>query len=208
MRAQHIDRTGGNRAVTTYRGRWWAAALLVVCGLLSWGPTGLLVFAIVAVPEPPLLVACGFCAMIALPLAVVLPFQAWAEAVSRVELSPAGFSFMQPRRRGFVPLPPVRRIDGPWTGVRSIRRRSVNLQWGWVIPFGYDEYLISTDAGDVTLIETWRSPQATGRPSIPAAEIAGEVSRRSGVPVATAASIDRGGFTRAILAPPTPWADG
>ena len=201
MRAKHIE-----DAALVYRGRLWGAIFLFVVSLICAGPVALFVFVVAAAPEPPLLVLTGFCALITLPLLIVLPFQAWAEAVSRVELGAAQFAFVQPDWRGLVPLPPARIVSGAWNSVRAIHRRPVRLRWGWIIPFGYDEYLISTDSGDVTMIEAWRGA-SSGRPSIPASEIADEVSRRSSVPIRTAPEINRGGFARAILSAPTPWRD-
>ena len=202
MRAKHLE-----EATLIYRGRLWAAIFWFFTGLLCAGPAVLLAYVIVAAPLPHLLALVGFCAMITLPLMIVLPLQAWAEMVSRVELTTGHFLFVLPHWRGFVPLPPARTISGPWTSVRAIRRRSFNLRWGWVLSFGYDEYLISTASGDVTLIETWQKPSSSRRGGLSAAEIAEEVARRSDMPIRPAAEVDRGGFTRAILAKPPPWRD-
>jgi hypothetical protein len=101
-------RTNQPARIALYRGRWWAAAMLLLLAPLCF-VIGLI----------PLMLPDAWLAMLLIGLPSL--FCAWlcavngcGEAIARVEIREDGFSLRLPRYRGYLPRPPAQRLAAAW----------------------------------------------------------------------------------------------
>jgi len=106
--AQMEKRTNQPARIALYRGRWWAAAMLLLLAPLCF-VIGLI----------PLMLPDAWLAMLLIGLPSL--FCAWlcavngcGEAIARVEIREDGFSLRLPRYRGYLPRPPAQRLAAAW----------------------------------------------------------------------------------------------
>jgi hypothetical protein len=179
----------------TYTGRYGALLLL---------PTGVLCVAVaIAVPfllspsrgEDPL-IGVIFGTVPALTGGLLALLNGWAAAATRIVLSEEGVSVRAPTWRA-TPLPPMHRLEAPWSEVRAVLRR-VEIYRLW-IPFPVDipvpVYQVRSGLQQVTL---------GGRIVLRLPQAMREIAERAGRPIIELEPIEVR-MLRSLRAGTPPW---
>ena len=189
-------RTNKPARIALYRGRWWAAAMLLLLAPLCFvaGLTPLLL--------PNVWIGMSLMGLPALFGAWLCAVSGWGEAIARVEIREDGFSLRLPRYRGYLPRSSAQRLAVTWPEVTRIRRTTVRGVAA-IFRFDYVAWRIETKRGSAFLIEPLPNVLSASSKgvtfNIPAGEVASLIVQHSGREPEDGDTVRGGGMLRNIF---------